>query len=659
MEELKEANHNESPNQQYDEVARVLNPNDIKFAGDVKDNIKFPDIEVDWNNRSDFWDKHDIMLKWLADVVNEDGSWKYDDIAIPEEWQKYVDQQLEARKRMYEERKEKRNKTIEWIKTSKNIDINLEDEYGIGRIFSELPEEQKNPIRHDKDLIVKSLSPSIEKTNSMRRIGSLSDLARDTFETFMLNYGNTITDSTVEIIIKHMQMIANAANDDYPDDGEIRADYDEYTENDEGFSGEISEKRDDLSTAIEVANFSGDDRIIDTYMDTITKHPLLGRYAKVHPIDNRRVEAYIKNVVPLIDKKDVEVQRLWDDQNMIGGFASVFFKGDRFGASDFCIHALTSEINPTSIQELLLARRDVSADDYTAYEQNRNDAYELQGTIIDYRGFIHREAPGEHEILALMLKFYETKDNPEEHAKAEAELHAIHEKYSDYSLGDKMFDLKNYEKEEEQRKINGLPTGKKEKVVDALRRLVENTDPKILEKPKVEDVQLNDLIQNMHLGINKQSGKVYVDFKEVGKVVKRMNELLKEHQGKTGIKPSAIKAIAFVERVSTFAMRGISKKDRSELPFDSDFKEMCRFAELTSQSNKYDEADFENFWNRFSRIKGFEDEAELLGHYQMLSSRRLAQLRNLPEKTPFLKKNADALWSGNLNDEFLRLVDRK
>ena len=621
--------------------------------------IKFPDIEVDWNDRSDFWNKHDIMLEWLADVVNEDGSWKYDNVTIPKEWQKYVNQQLEARKRMYEECKEERNKTIEWIKTSKNIDINLEDEYGIGRYFSELPEEQKNPIRHDKDIIVESLSPSIEKTNSMERIESLSGLAKETFETFMLNYGNTITDSTVEIITKHMQIIANVAYDDYPDDGEIRADHDEYTENDKGFSGEIRKRKSDLSTAIEVANFSGDDRIIDTYMDTITKHPLLGRYAEVHPIDNRRVEAYIENVVPLIDKKDVEVQQLWDNPTMIGGFASVFLKGDRFGASDFCIHALTSEINPTTIQELLLARRDVSADDYTTYEQNRNDAYELQGTIISYRGFIHREAPGEHEILASMLKFYETKDNPEEHAKAEAELHAIHEKYSDYTLGDEMFDLKNYEKEEEQRKINGFPTGKKEKVVDALRRLVENTDPKILEKPKVEDAQLNDLIQNMHLDINKQSGKVYVDFKEVGKVVKRMNELLKEHQGKTGIKPSEIKVIAFIERVSTFAMRGISKKDRSELPFDSDFKEMCRFAELTSQSNKYDEVDFENFWNRFSRIKDFEDEAELMSHYQMLSSRRLAQLRNLPEKTPFLKKNADALWSGNLNDELLRLVDKR
>ena len=43
----------------------------------------------------------------------------------------------------------------------------------------------------------------------------------------------------------------------------------------------------------------------------------------------------------------------------------------------------------------------------------------------------------------------------------------------------------------------------------------------------------------------------------------------------------------------------------------------------------------------------------------MLSSRRLSQLRGLPEKTPFLKQKAAALWSGNLNNELLGLVDKK
>ena len=663
MERIKGANHNESPNEQYDETASILDPNEIKFAGDVKEKIKFPNIKVDWDDESDFWDKRGIVLKWLAGVVNKDGSWKYN-VSIPEEWQEQVNKQLEARKRNYENKKEERRKTIEWIKTSKNIDINLDDEYGIGRDFSELPEDQKNPIRQDKEMIVESLNPYIEKTNSMRRIEGLSSLAEETFRTFMFNYGNVITDSTVGIINKRMQTIVNAAYNNYPDDGEIRAVNDEYTKDDDRFFWEIYDKKPVLSTAIEVANFSGDDRIIDTYMDTIVKHPLLSMYAKIHPIDNRRVEAYIKNVVPLINKKDTEVQRLWDDHGRMLGFASVFFKGDRFRASDFCIHALTSEVNPTNIQELLLARRDVSADNYATYEQNREDAYELEGILISYRGFIHREAPGEHEILSRMLKFYDTRNNPEEHTKAEAKLREIYKIYGpesrdNYSLGDYMFNLDNYEREEEQRKGNGFGTGRKEMVVDALRRLVKNTEPKLLEKPEVEDEYLNDLIQNMYLNINKQTGEAYVDFKEVGKIVERMNEILKEHQGETGIKPSEVKTLAFVERIATFAMRGISEKDRQELPFDPDFKEICRFAELTSQSGEYNESNFESFWNIFRRIRDFGNKDELTEHFQMLSSRRLSQLRGLPEKTPFLKQKAAALWSGNLNNELLGLVDKK
>lgn len=656
MEEIKETNHDESPNQQYDEVASVLNPNDIKFAGDINDDIRFPDIEYNPDDE-EFYDKYQIVLEWLANNTNEDGSWKYGGIAIPKEWQEDISQQLEAKKDIYEERVERRNKTIEWMKYQKNVDFSLEDGWEIEKFYSKLSDEDKESIRGDKDRIVSSLDPFVEKTNSKKRIDSLHCLARGPFRVFISKYGDgIISDLTADIITKRIRIIASEASSRYLDDGEMRVDYDEYTEDDHEFSKVIDEGTEELSTAIEVADFSKDDQIINTYMDTVVKYPMLKKYARVHPIDSRRVKAYIENVAPMVDKKDPEVQRLWDNPGW--GFATVFYEGDRFGASDFCIHALTSKINPTNIQELLLARRDVSSESDAAYEQNRNDAYELEGTIIDYRGFIHREAPGEHEILSAMLKFYDTKDDPEEHTKAEVKLHEIYKIYGpgghNYALSDRMFDLSNYELDEQQRR-----TGRKEKVVDALRRLVENTDPKLLEKPAVKDEQLNDLIQNMYLGINKQSGEAYVDFKEVGKVVRRMNELLKECQGKTGIKPSEVKTIAFMERIATFAMRGISEKNRQELPFDPDFKEICRFAELTSQSDKYDEPDFENFWKKFSWIRDFDNKDEITEHFQMLSSRRLAQLRGLPEKTPFLKQRAEALWSGNLNNELLGLVDKR
>ncbi len=675
MEKSKNLNYGGSLNQHYNEVASVLNPSDIKFAGDAKSSIRFPDIECN-PNAKDFWDKYDAMLKWLNDNMNEDGSWKYENIDIPKPWQVYVDSQLEAMKRLYEESKEIRKQTIEWIKTSKNIDISFEEKYWnyshdgtsgeAQKRYSELSDERKEAVRYDKDKVINTINPFLEKTNSMERIDGLRELAGKPLMAFISKYQDgTITDSTMSIVTKHIYKIASDASSDFPDDGGIRVDHGEYTKDDKEFSKAVEQEAKNLSNAIKVADFSKDDRIIDVYMDTISKYPLLCTYAEVHPIDNKRVEAFIKNVVPMVDKKDSEVLRLWDDPDgLVGGWANGgCYRGDHFGARDFCIHALTSEINPTNIQELLLARRDVSADNYAAYEQNRNDAYELEGNLIKYRGFIHRESPGEHEVLAAMLKFYDTRDNPKEHTKAEIKLRELQDKYDrrgySYHLGDGMFDLGNYEKEEQQREGNGSRTGRKEKVVDALRRLVENTDPKVLDKPKVEDEQLGDLVRNMYLDINKQSGEAYVDFKEVGGIVKRMNELLKERQGETGIKPSEIKTIAFVERIATFAMRGISEKDRQELPFDPVFKEICRFAELTSQSDKYDESDFESFWKKFSWIRDFDNKDEITEHFQMLSSRRLAQLRGLPEKTPFLKRKAEALWSGNLNNELLGIIDKR
>lgn len=46
MERIKGANHNESPNEQYDETASILDPNEIKFAGDVKKKLSFQILKL-------------------------------------------------------------------------------------------------------------------------------------------------------------------------------------------------------------------------------------------------------------------------------------------------------------------------------------------------------------------------------------------------------------------------------------------------------------------------------------------------------------------------------------------------------------------------------------------------------------------------------------
>ena len=246
------------------------------------------------------------MLKWLNDNTNEDGSWRYENIDIPKPWQVYVDSELEYMRRFYEESKEIRKQTIEWIKTSKNIDISLEkeywsyshdgDDYDAKERYLELSDKYKEAIRQDKDKIVETINPFLKKTNSIKRISGLKSLAGKPLMAFISRYEKgTITDSTTDIVMKHVSEIANNAGSDYPDDGMIRVDDNEFTEGDMEFSKAVEQREaKNLSNAIKVADFSKDDRIIDVYMDTISKYPLLCIYANVHPIDNKRVEAFIK-----------------------------------------------------------------------------------------------------------------------------------------------------------------------------------------------------------------------------------------------------------------------------------------------------------------------------------------------------------------------------
>ena len=66
-----------------------------------------------------------------------------------------------------------------------------------------------------------------------------------------------------------------------------------------------------------------------------------------------------------------------------------------------------------------------------------------------------------------------------------------------------------------------------------------------------------------------------------------------QNKNKQGIRPSIIAAIAFLDKMSAYALRGLERKDLEELPFDSGFKEMVRFSQLTS-STEYDEKSFED-----------------------------------------------------------------
>jgi hypothetical protein len=166
--------------------------------------------------------------------------------------------------------------------------------------------------------------------------------------------------------------------------------------------------------------------------------------------------------------------------------------------------------------------------------------------------------------------------------------------------------------------------------------------------------------------VNERTGEVLVDFDKVGTAVIKMNEILLKNKGKQGIYPSMISAIAFLDKMSAYALRNADRKDLQELPFDPKFKEMVRFSQLTS-SIEYNENDFENKYrqivNKFSEAYGDDDvdSSKIAEGYQILSQQILKNVQGLSKNYSSKSVTArfsDAVWSGNLSDELIGLFDK-
>ncbi|MCQ2570691.1 MAG: hypothetical protein MJ154_00350 [Candidatus Saccharibacteria bacterium] len=607
---------------------------------------------------------------------SDDMSW-YDGsfIELDSQWKAEV---AEEKRKDEERAMAERLDELEAVRKKNAFDFELLADAAGGNLkylYDSCTDEQRQRLQASVDLVFAPVSVAMNDTNSTKRIESLHCF-QEAVSTYLKEKAHgAISDEVENKITKFMQGAMDTLSEKYPDDGEIRIGNNETQESDSNLGKDVRVKADTLSNAILAAVVDGNAEAIGAVTDTVellksslgdsiergdeTKSSIWMNYCSVHGADKGRANAFLENVVAAIDAGDPEVDCLIKKSN------SYSSRLDTFGIADFTTHMLVSQINPTNIQELLLAQREIPTSDYAAFEQNRKDACELCHAIIRRRDFIHDELPGVHELLAAMLKFYDTKDDAEAHQKANEELHRIYERKTEqdaafYDASDSIFDLGNYEKITE-RKGRSIDEGSGiyEPAVEALRRLVENTDPKTLEKPETGDQELDSMINGMLLKTNEVTGEAYVDFRQVGGITKRMNEILKEHMGESGMHSSMLKSIAFVERVATFALRGVTEKDRHELLFDPNFKEMCRFAELTSQSREYSESDFEGFWSKVQRVKNFDDVNEINTRFQMLAHRRLSQLRDLPHKTKFLRREAGALWSGNLNHEIIGLVDAR
>lgn len=165
-------------------------------------------------------------------------------------------------------------------------------------------------------------------------------------------------------------------------------------------------------------------------------------------------------------------------------------------------------------------------------------------------------------------------------------------------------------------------------------------------------------MKSANIKLNPENGKIRADWNSVGELVKYTNNWLTKHQDQYGLDATTVATIAFTERAATFAMRNVSEKERTELPYDENFKEIVKLQELTGGYDKFNQAEFDRFWEGFRNIKMGND-VELKDHYWRLARRELVQAGKLA-RVYNAKGVSDAgmkLQSGNLLTELMSLME--
>lgn len=388
-----------------------------------------------------------------------------------------------------------------------------------------------------------------------------------------------------------------------------------------------------------------------------TKFDVITRYVRNHGIDEKTINGFRDVIFPLLAQKDSEVSAILYGSNAYG-----VIKG-QYGIADYTEECLLSTYDPGDIDKLIRIYHEIPTSDYKKFEQNRKDALRLQDTIIGGRDFIHDECVGVNEVLSAIKDYYDNR-NSEDSEKYKQKLEELEKKYH---FGVLPYAL-NFEKYEQP--IEYMAEGSvadagspDERAIDILNRLVENTRPNLVQAPVTKYPELNNLMKNIVPLINEQTGEVRVDINEVGAAVTAINELILKNRDKQGIYPSTISAIAFLDKMSTYALRGVKSKEAKELVFDPDFKEIVRFSQLTS-SIGYNENDFEKKYNQVLRkvseayTEDNIDNSIVVEGYRILSQNILQNVQALGKKyasKSTTKRFSEAIWSGNLSDELIGL----
>lgn len=307
---------------------------------------------------------------------------------------------------------------------------------------------------------------------------------------------------------------------------------------------------------------------------------------KLPDIDDDLAVGAIKNVVPVIKNGKNKIL------NSVGNIWGTDISDH--GSSGFVFRCLTSKVTPYNITRLCRIAEQIPSSDENRFEQIRLDAIAVNDAFPRLRSYIHNQQPQQHKLLKRMVLYYDAVKglNPEldvsyRTAKLQRIVNYIEANSPDYNINaDDLFNIKKYDAQTRDSQSNQTTN------IEVLRRLMNNTTPRTLETPQINDPYTKHLLEEL-MDIEFP----FVRHDTYGLYLQKLNNHLerKMKAGSIGIQPKTINSILWSERRGFLLLQDMDAGYQLHAFKTPWFKEILRFYELTNSSQDSPNSDLNKF----------------------------------------------------------------
>lgn len=307
---------------------------------------------------------------------------------------------------------------------------------------------------------------------------------------------------------------------------------------------------------------------------------------KLPDIDDDLAVGAIKNVVPVIKNGKNKIL------NSVGNIWGTDISDH--GSSGFVFRCLTSKVTPYNITRLCRIAEQIPSSDENRFEQIRLDAIAVNDAFPRLRSYIHNQQPQQHKLLKRMVLYYDAVKglNPEldvsyRTAKLQRIVNYIEANSPDYNINaDDLFNIKKYDAQTRDSQSNQTTN------IEVLRRLMNNTTPRTLETPQINDPYTKHLLEEL-MDIEFP----FVRHDTYGLYLQKLNNHLerKMKAGSIGIQPKTINSILWSERRGFLLLQDMDAGYQLHAFKTPWFKEILRFYELTNSSQDTPDSDLNKF----------------------------------------------------------------